>query len=98
MSYCKKTFNRKNNLERHLKKHNSENNQQCPDCLKVFTREAALDEHLHQEHGWPSVKRSHVNQEGGISSKKQKLEKTDDPSNFDSIEKVSENKIKKNYC
>jgi len=40
-------------LEGHIERHSKENTQHCPECLKVFAREDALNEHLHQEHKWP---------------------------------------------
>lgn len=70
---CKKSFSRKQNLEKHMQKHNAENNQHCPECLRVFTRNDALEEHLHQDHGWPRAKRSAENQEGGGAAKRQKI-------------------------
>ncbi|WAR29495.1 ZN358-like protein [Mya arenaria] len=60
---CKKSFSRKQNLDRHLLKHNNDNNQHCPECLKVFTREDALNEHMHREHDWPRTKRASDDQE-----------------------------------
>jgi hypothetical protein len=77
-----------------MKKHADKNNQHCPECLKVFTREGALDEHLHQEHGWSrEAKRPFDNQEGGGARKRRKLE--EDPKTFYNIEKVGERKIEK---
>lgn len=73
-----------------MQKDNAENNQHCPECLKVFTRNDALEEHLHQEHGWPRAKRSAENQGGG-AAKRQKLEQ--DLTRFYDIEKVGEKKI-----
>jgi len=90
---CKKSFSRKDNFERHVLKHNNENNQHCPECLKVFARKDALNEHLHQEHSWPRVKRSVENQEGGGAAKRQKL--AEDPSKFYDIKKIGERKIEK---
>lgn len=93
---CKKTFNRKDNLERHLKKHADENNQHCPECLKVFTREDALDDHLHLKHGWSAAaKRTAETQDGAGMAKRQRLQKSDNPSDFYSIEKISERNIEK---
>ncbi|WAR14681.1 ZN358-like protein [Mya arenaria] len=90
---CKKSFSRKQNLDRHLLKHNNDNNQHCPECLKVFTREDALNEHLHQEHGWLKAKRASDDQEGGGAAKRQKL--SVDPASFYTIEKIGEKKIEK---
>ena len=91
---CNKSFSKKQNLERHVERHNKENNQHCPECLKVFARENALNEHLHQQHGWPRVvKRPVENQEGGGATKRQKL--AEDPSRFYNVEKVGERKIEK---
>ncbi|WAR08683.1 LOW QUALITY PROTEIN: hypothetical protein MAR_018641 [Mya arenaria] len=75
-----------------MQKHNNGNNQHCPECLKVFTRNDALDYHLRQEHGWTGgVKRPSDNQEGGGIRKRHKLEQ--DPSSLYEIEKVGEKKI-----
>ena len=49
----KKVFERKQNLDRHMQKHADDNNQHWPECLKVFTREDVLENHLHQEHEAP---------------------------------------------
>lgn len=92
---CKKVFNRQDNLERHQKKQDSSDNQHCPECLKVFIRQDALDEHLHQQHGWPSVKQAVDNQEGWGPSKKQNLEKKDDPCQIYSINMIKEQCIPK---
>jgi len=56
-----------------MERHSKENNQHCPECLKVFAREAVLNEHLHEEHKWPRVKSSSKHQEGGVAAKIQKL-------------------------
>lgn len=58
----------------------------------MFTRNDALDEHLHRVHGWPSAKRSAHNQEGG-AAKRQKV--ANDPSKYYDIEKNGERKIEK---
>ena len=93
---CKKTFSRKDNLDRHLKKHADEKNQHCPECLKVFTRKDALDDHLHIKHGWSAAaKRPAELQIGGGAVKRQRLLKSDDPSDFYTLERVSERKIEK---
>ena len=93
---CKKTFSRKDNLDRHLKKHADEKNQHCPECLKVFTRKDALDDHLHIKHGWSAAaKRQAELQIGGGAVKRQRLLKSDDPSDFYTLERVSERKIEK---
>lgn len=76
-----------------MQKHNSKNNQHCPECLEVFTKEDALDKHLHQEHGWPRAKCSSDSQEGGGARKRQKL--AEDPSSSYDIEKVVKKKTEK---
>lgn len=86
---CKKVFNRKDNLERHQRKHDSDN---TPDCLNPFISEEAINRHLKQEHGWHrAVKRSVENQEGGGAANRQKL--AEDPSRFYDIKKIGERKI-----
>ena len=91
---CKKSFSRKQTFERHMLKHNNQNNQHCPECLKVFTRDDAHNEHLHKEHGWPrAVKHSVNNQEGGGVAKRQKL--AEEPSRHYKIAKIGEKKIEK---
>ena len=93
---CKKTFSRKDNLDRHLKKHADEKNQHCPECLKVFTRKDALEDHFHLEHGWSGAqKRPAEIQEGGGVVKRRSLQNSDNPSDFYSIEKISERTIEK---
>lgn len=62
--------------------------------LRVFARGNAIDEHLNRKHGWPGVKRSAENQEGGGAAKRQKLAE-EDPSNYYNIEKVGEKKIER---
>jgi uncharacterized C2H2 Zn-finger protein len=52
---CKKTFTRRQNLDRHRKKHADENIHHCPECLRVFTMKEELDKHFVQ----------HDNQSGG---------------------------------
>jgi len=76
--YRCESFSRKQNLEGHIERHSKENIQYCPECLKVFAREDALHEHLHQDHKWPRVKRSSKHQEGGGAAKRQKF--AEDPS------------------
>ncbi|WAR17772.1 ZN468-like protein, partial [Mya arenaria] len=92
---CKKSFSRKQNFDRHMARHNDERNQHCPECLKVFRREDALNEHLRQEHGWTGgAERQHTDQEGGGAAKRRKLDE-EDPKTFYNIEKVAERKIEK---
>lgn len=76
-----------------MQKHSDENNQHCPGWFKLFTIKGALDEHLHQDHGWGTGKRSSTEQIGGGAAKRQKLEEY--PNNFYDIEKVDEKKDRK---
>ena len=62
----KKVFKRKQNLDRHMQQHADDNNQHCPECLVVFTREDALEHHLHQEHGWEAPICPCDYQDGGV--------------------------------
>lgn len=67
----------------------------------MFSREDALNEHLHQEHGWHRVKRSADGKEGGRAAKRQKL--AEDASQLYDIKKIGEKKIEKfrsaaTYC
>ena len=67
-----------------MKKHNDENNQHCPECLRAYTRKAALNEHLRQEHDWKgAVKRPTDIQEGGVVPKK-----TESPTKYYDIKQV----------
>lgn len=45
-----------------MKKHADENNHHCPDCLRVFTRKDALDEHFiqHESQSGGGIKRARV--------------------------------------
>lgn len=47
---CKNVFNRKDKLDRHLKKHDSDLSHHFPDCLKAFMSEDALNGHIQQHH------------------------------------------------
>lgn len=88
-------FSRKQNLERHQKKHDDENNQHCPECLNVFTREDALDKHLHQQHGWTRVKGSLDTEDGGSAAKRRRLDLREGPRSLYNLEKTGERKIEK---
>lgn len=80
-----------------MKKHADENNHHCPECLRVFTRRDALDEHFkqHDQVGGGAVKRPIEDKENDNVTKRQKLDKNDNPNDFYDIRKVSERKIEK---
>ena len=71
-----------------------ENNQTCPECLKVFTRVDALDNHLHRVHGWEAAKRQAGEQEVGGVQKRRKVDERESTSMY-TIKTVNEQKIEK---
>ena len=50
-----------------MQKHLNENNYHCPQCLKIFTRQDAMEDHLFQ----------HDVQTGGAAAKRQNEENED---------------------
>ena len=87
---CKK-ITRKDNLERHIRKHRNENNHHCPDCLRVSTRRDALDNHFEQHHGqtWESRKGSNKWCSWRSNAHHQMAEKNDDPRQFYTLTKTN---------
>lgn len=92
---CKKVFNRKDNLDRHMKKHNSDHSHHCPDCLKAFISEEAVNRHILQHHSQEGARRKRTSddQQPGPSRKRPRYN-TDQRPGF-VMEKVSERKIEK---
>ena len=95
LSKLHKLFRRKQTFwSPHEKKHADGNNYHCPEFfLQVFTREDALNEKLHQQLGWPKLKRSSGSQVGDWSLKKQNTEK--DSKQFYDIERIGWHNIQK---
>lgn len=79
-----------------MKKHADENSHHCPECLEVFTRKDALDEHFsqHENQSGGGMKRPHGGNDHNSSGKRQKLTQKDNAAEFYSIEKINEKKLK----
>ena len=78
-----------------MKKHEDENNHHCPECLKVFTREDALEKHIRQEHDQigRGQKRPAKHQNDQNSRKRQKIQNS--PGDHYRIEKLHKKNIEK---
>jgi hypothetical protein len=91
-------FTRRQNLDRHIKKHADENTHHCPQCLLAFTRKDALDEHFiqHDSQSGGGRKRSLADEQDDIiGHKRQKLTPKNNAAEFYSIEKINEKRIEK---
>ena len=66
----------------------------CLECLVVFTREDALEHHLHQEHGWEVPICPGDDQDGGGASKRRRIYHADTSDNLYSIERVKEKTLR----
>jgi hypothetical protein len=81
-----------------MKKHADENTYHFPECLRVFTRKDALDEHFiqHDSQSGGSRKRSLVDEQDDIiERKRQKLTPKDNAKEFYHMEKINEKSIEK---
>ncbi|XP_052795197.1 uncharacterized protein LOC128228116 [Mya arenaria] len=81
-----------------MKKHEDENNHHCPECLRVFTRRDALDEHFMQHESQSGGGRKRTRDDGAdtnASHKKQKLTAKDDAKEYYRMDKISEKRIEK---
>ncbi|WAQ94828.1 LOW QUALITY PROTEIN: hypothetical protein MAR_007299 [Mya arenaria] len=81
-----------------MKKHEDENNHHCPECLRVFTRRDALDEHFMQHAGQSGGGRKRTRDDGAdtnVSHKKQKLTAKDNAKAYYRMDKISEKRIEK---
>lgn len=77
-----------------MKRHADENNHHCPDCLKVFSRWDALEEHISKKHDQRGGgKRPSEHEKEQRLHKRQKLQSS--PEDFYKIEKLHERKIEK---
>ena len=77
-----------------MQQHADDNNQHCPECLVVFTREDALEQYLHPEHGWEVPICPGDDQDGKGASKRCRIYHADTSDDLYSIERVKEKTLR----
>lgn len=94
---CNKKLRRKDNLERHIGKHNTYAEHQCTLCQTVFSRKDNLQRHLQQNHNQygGSLKRSDIEDSNDQAIPKKKLTREMNPENFYSLKVLKETNVPK---
>ena len=87
---CHKSFSRKDNLKRHMKRHNDNSHHQCKKCGKVFAKAHNLHNHMQNKHNSQTMKRPPTD-DAAPPSKRMKDEVTE----HYTIRKINESRSKK---
>lgn len=95
-SICHKKFGRKDNLERHLVRHQSGSSYECPYCGKVFNRPDSLNrrrQHHYTQYGGALKRSASGNNENEQPKPKKRLAKESNPEDYYTIRKLKESYI-----